>query len=268
MYSFDKTLEDGRMVSVCIPRMSHLRANITYICDRKCPNCNRACGVAPSNVSENMSLDDFRKVMSDSLSIGKHWTKIVLTGGEPSLHPEFYGFAEAAVAYKKEIKSECHVWVGTYHHPLHFKRIQSAIDKLPELEIMGTPKTTPRVHSYATYMAPMDSPSMPANHFYRGCHLVGSLCGTTVDYQGFWCCPVAPAIARVFNLPNLVKKMKDVSLDSLTAQYDQSCRRCGFYKMEHVGNRGEPKSASWEKALKEYKATRTIGNPTKAPRLS
>lgn len=256
VYSFDRTLPDGRVVSVCTPRMQHLRANITYVCDRGCPNCNRACGIAKSGVSENMPLSLFKKALQDCKAKGTRLTKIILTGGEPTMHPEFDGFADAAMEYKNTFSPSCNVWVGTYHHPLLFKKVERAVERNPGLLIMGNPKEKPRDHDYAPYLAPIDEPgTLPEDHFYRGCHFVASLCGMTVDYKGFWCCPVAPAIARVFGLDLAVKEFKDVSLASLTAQYDQACRRCGFYMMRKA--RGvERISKSWAEAIKAYASRR------------
>lgn len=253
MYSFDKSLPDGRVVSVCLPRMSHLRANITYCCDRKCPNCNRACGVAPSSEKENMRPEQFQAALDSCNAIGRRLTKIILTGGEPSMHPQFGEFADIAMDYRAKFNPTCHVWIGTYHHPKHFHKIAEACAKHPDIQIQGNPKTKPREHRYATYMAPADDPTMPANHFYRGCHLNASLCGMTVDYKGFYCCPVAPAIARVFGLNLAVVDGKDVSVDSLTAQYDTACRLCGFYRMTKVRHVAEPMTKSWVKAVTAYK---------------
>lgn len=252
IYSFDKTLPDGRVVSVRIPKMPHLRANITYVCDRKCPNCNRACGVAPSSAAENMPVEAFQKVMADSVALGKKWTKIVLTGGEPSLHPDMLAFAEAAMGYKNDFYPECNVWISTYFHPKMFRKVEEAVAKFPGLQIMGNPKEKPRTHTFAPYMAPMDDPSIPADHFYAGCHLVGSLCGTTVDYKGFYCCPIAPAIARVFKLDLAVKELKDVSVDTLTAQHHEACRRCGQYTYIKAHGNEEPMSRVWQEAVRAY----------------
>jgi hypothetical protein len=252
MYSYDKTLPDGRVISACLPRMAHLRANITYKCDRQCPNCNRACGVAKSSTDEDMSVAQFKKVMAESTEIEKKWTKIVFTGGEPSMHPDLTDFCAAAVEYKNKTNPECNIWVSTYQHPKYFNRVEAAIKAFPVVKIMGPAKTVPRIHNFATYLAPVDDPQIAKDHPYRGCHLNASLCGCTVDYKGFHPCPVAPAIARVFGLDIAVPDIKSVSVDSLTDQYAAVCGLCGFYTMTKVGNQGEPKSPAWEKALKEY----------------
>lgn len=252
MYSFDKTLSDGRVVSVCIPRMPHLRANITYRCDRGCPNCNRACGVAKSSTAEDMAVSDFQQALKDIAEAGTKLTKIILTGGEPSLHPDLVSFADAAMSYKKDHSPDCNVWIATYRHPKYFHRVEEALQRHKQLAVQGDPKTKPRIHNYATYLAPIDDPLSDPRHFYRGCHLNASLCGMTVDYHGFWCCPVAPAIARVFGLDLAVKSYKSVSIETLTAQYDQACRYCGYYKSCKVKRSGEPMSKSWIEAVKAY----------------
>jgi len=253
MYSFDRTLPNGKVISIRLPRMPHLRANVTYVCDRKCPNCNRACAVAPSWSGENITVEAYRKALVDCKAVGTKLTKLILTGGEPTMHPDFEELADIAMDYKNSFAPDCGVWVSTYHHPVFFERLERAIKKNPGLQIMGLPKAKPRNHDYAPYVAPIDSPiNIPPDHFYNGCHLNGSLCGMTVDYKGFYCCPVAPAIARVFNLDVAIKNFADVSVDSLVAQYDTVCRLCGCYTMARAHGK-EPISPSWERALKEYK---------------
>lgn len=253
MYSFPMTLSDGRVVYPCKPRMSNLRANITYRCDRGCPNCNRACGVARSSVSEDMKLEQFQKVMTDSIATNRIWTKIVFTGGEPSMHPDLKEFCQAAVEYKEKVNPEvCNIWIATYHHPKFFPRVEEAIKAFPIVKIMGDPKVKPRIHNYATYMAPCDEEKLPSDHYYRGCHLNASLCGCTVDYKGFYPCPVAPAIARVFDLDFAASNLANASVEALVSQYDVACRLCGYYTGRKAGDASEPKSGSWEKALKEY----------------
>jgi hypothetical protein len=199
-----------------------------------------------------MKVEQFEKVMNDSVELKKVWTKIILTGGEPTQHPDLMGFADAAMYYCDKINPECNVWLATFHHPKFFHKAEEVLSKHNRIKIMGVPKEKPREHVFAPYLAPVDKKDADPNHFYRGCHNVGSLCGTTVDYKGFWCCPVAPAIARVFNLDIAVPELKQVSIESLTAQYDQSCRRCGYYNFERVCGESEPMSDSWSIALKRY----------------
>ena len=257
MYSFPKTLPDGRVVYPCKPRMLNLRANITYRCDRGCPNCNRACGVAKSSTDEDMKLEQFQKVMEDSIASKKLWTKIVFTGGEPSMHPDLIGFCQAAVEYKEKVNPEvCNIWIATYHHPQFFHRVEEAIKAFPIVKIMGDAKVKPRIHNYATYLAPCDEGKLPPDHYYRGCHLNASLCGCTVDYKGFYPCPVAPAIARVFGLDFAAPDLANASMEALVDQYDAACRLCGYYGGNKVWKDPEPKSKSWEAALKAYSEKR------------
>jgi hypothetical protein len=107
-------------------------------------------------------------------------------------------------------------------------------------------------------MAPIDMPDfVHEGHHYRGCHLNGSLCGMTVDYKGFWCCPVAGGIARVFGLDCAIPDFANVTLDALTDQYDTVCKLCGYY-LSIKARRGERISPTWETALKAYR--QHIGN--------
>lgn len=251
-FSYDKKLPSGEIIRVKKPRQGYLRANITYECDLKCPNCNRACDMAISSPKENMTIEQFKEVLDDAKKLNiKIWNKILLTGGEPSKHPDLFKFCEELVKFKKDFHHNVSLFLCTYQPSNTKCMVEEIFKTFPEIELQGVQKTQKRKHKIATYMAPIDL-SEKEPPFYRGCHHGAGLCGQTVDYKGFYPCPTAPAIARTFDIDCAVKKLKDVSLHSLTDCYDSVCKFCGYYNMTRARGSEVKMSKSWQDAIQKY----------------
>jgi hypothetical protein len=240
-----------------IPRVPHLKANITYRCDRKCPNCNRATRLIVPSFEEDLAPDTFRKMLEECVGAGKTWTRITLTGGEPTMHPKFNEFVDILMEYKRKHLPKLNAGTYTYHHPVHFHKIEEALKKYPDFVVFDTSKDKPRIHMWASLKAPMDDKKFKEGHDYGGCGLGARLCGLGWDQSGFYCCPVGANIARVFRLDVAVKRIGDLSVDKLTAQYKHLCSRCGDY-VPYRANHSEKDilSPSWIDAIRKLNAKR------------
>lgn len=242
------------------PRLGHLKPNITYLCDLGCPNCNRAVKHAPSSTEEDLSPNQFAKMLLDeSPKCNKVWNHITLTGGEPTLHPHFDQFIDILAEYKK-MQPHCIIETYTYNHPKYNYKIEEALKKYPYLSIKNTDKKSPKIHRYASYKAPIDNPQFGPNYSYNGCHQGCHICGLGYDYKGFYCCSMGAAIARVFNLDIAIKDLSIISTPDivtnripLMAQYAILCPKCGFFNCAKARTMEEPMSQTWIKAFEEYK---------------
>lgn len=234
------------------PRMTHMKANITYICDLKCPNCNRATTVCPAKANENLPAEQFEKILEDSGKCGKKWKRITLTGGEPTFHPEFNKLVDLMAEYKKKYSPECIITAYTYHHPQLFYKMEKAKADHPDLDVKDTGKDVPQDHRLAMYLAPKDDVErFKKDHIYKGCR-IGHLCGLGLDTSGFYYCSIAPGIARVFGLTHLaIKNVEDLDRNKLLDQYQDLCSLCGFYA-HYRARKKEPFSPTWLKAIEEF----------------
>lgn len=257
-FSYTKKFPDGSCASIKKPRIMHLKVNTTYACDRQCPNCNRACTLAPSGHSCDMTPDYFHKVLEACAATGKRWKKITLTGGEPTMHPQIAALFDVAFDYRDRHDKDCIICINTYHHPVFYTRAQEVKDRHPSLEIMDTGKKAPAAHLYATYMAPRDTGEYGKDYVWGGCQAGSALCGVCLDHKGFYCCPCAAAIARVFGLDIAITDPKSLTLDILTDQYPHVCSLCGFYNHSYSGTMDEPISPSWLDALNRYRESRGL----------
>lgn len=214
----------GRVVDgMLIPKMCLLKVNCTYRCDRCCPNCNRFTRIAPSNRSEDLSPEQLDAVLTECAANGTRWNRVVLTGGEPSLHPRLEELVDVLFKHRVRLPR-----IATFHHPVHYARIEKLLAKYPRLGVIDSSKDVPEPHPVASAMAPQDQPEF-AGHRYVGCPRVILGCGPSLDYKGFYVCPVAGAIARVFKLDIAIKRAQDLTTENLIKQYQQVCCKCGHY---------------------------------------
>jgi MoaA/NifB/PqqE/SkfB family radical SAM enzyme len=75
------------------PKSNEAEWHITYKCDLACPNCNRLCFLPPTTA--DMTLDDAREFNRQARELA-WFPKIVILGGEPTLHRDLFEFIEIA----------------------------------------------------------------------------------------------------------------------------------------------------------------------------
>jgi molybdenum cofactor biosynthesis enzyme MoaA len=88
-----------------------LEMDITYYCNLRCCNCNRSCGLAPTD--DRLSLEQIIKFLQESREKGVKWQRFRILGGEPTLHPEFFWIIDELLAYKQLHNPELHIHVVT-----------------------------------------------------------------------------------------------------------------------------------------------------------
>ena len=78
----------GAKVAIVYPqRMSFINITINNYCNLTCFSCDQFVDSAPSK--DKMSLQQIKDFVKESQELGWFWEEIRITGGEPSLHPDF-----------------------------------------------------------------------------------------------------------------------------------------------------------------------------------
>ena len=90
------------------PKSNEAEWHITYKCDLNCPNCNRLCFLPPT--TRDMTLDDAREFNRQARELG-WFPKIVILGGEPTLHRDLFEFIEIA---KELSPGRVEIWSNGY----------------------------------------------------------------------------------------------------------------------------------------------------------
>jgi organic radical activating enzyme len=129
-------------------------------------------------------------------------------------------------------------------------------EKYPEIKIINTNKinNNPSYHWMMTNTPIEINPEFYKYHNYKRCNLIQQ-CGIGFNFAGFYCCPMAGAIDRIFGLDLGIKSVKDISIESLQKTYNQLCSKCGLYSCR-IHEKVQTISPTWKKALDEFNGTK------------
>ncbi len=110
----------------------------------------------------------------------------------------------------------------------------------------------------------MDNPNFKEedNDIYASIQKYCQCPGFCLTPYGYYSCTTGFAISRVFGLDIGIKKLKDVSKDTITDHFKHLCKRCGYFNElapfdvpeEHTQYTTKTKlSPSWKKAVSKYR---------------
>lgn len=220
----------------------NIQLEVITKCNLGCFNCDRNCGIAPSN--EEMSVNDVAKFVTESLELDYRWDRIDIIGGEPTLHPELASIVDILKCYKDKYPA-CIIRISTNG----LGNAEKILSSLPSfVKIRNSNKKT-KINSFvACNDAPIDhgfNQSIPCNVPYR--------CGLALTPHGYFSCGVGASICRVFDFKIGINKLKEYSKEKHDKQIDHLCKYCGasITPFRHKTDKPEI-SASWQTAIDNY----------------
>ncbi|WP_299201632.1 radical SAM protein [uncultured Amphritea sp.] len=214
------------------PATTLIEIDLTYLCNLRCNNCNRSSAQAPE--ASHISLSKISQFVNESIESKRHWERIRLLGGEPTLHPDFLSILDEMERYIAYSPSTLVEVVSNGHG----KKVNRMLDQVPtSISIENSEKNNNIQPSFGPFnQAPQDS------HWYRfadyrnACSIATS-CGIGLTPQGYYPCAVAGGIDRVLgnksgriNLPSTDDEMRDLMVET--------CALCGRF---HDGHYVPPK---------------------------
>ena len=220
-----------------------IELEITTDCNLRCLNCDRSCRQAPS--SECMTLDQVKRFVAESLEFEHKWSKIVLLGGEPTLHPDLLEMIDAISQYK--IKNR-YCRVAVYSNGFT-EESRAMLTKLPGFVRTNHKVKTSAVNKFNCYnVAPVDY-GLKATF----CDIPWR-CGCALTRYGYFPCGAGAALARVYGFDIGVKKLQDLTVERFFKQLAILCQYCGHAPTElrHSTTQAEM-SKSWVEAYAQYK---------------
>jgi uncharacterized radical SAM superfamily Fe-S cluster-containing enzyme len=128
-----------------------LEIEITTDCNLRCYNCNRAVSRAPSE--ENISPEQIEKFVTDSIDAGWLWQRIVLSGGEPTRHPQLFEIIEILKQYQK-FNPLRNIGVVTNGYG---NKVNSVLSALPDWIFIKNSKKTSNIHEFDSYYTKLRS---------------------------------------------------------------------------------------------------------------
>ena len=228
---------------------STITIDVTLRCNLSCRNCDRVVGLAPSD--ESISAEQVDKFVWESIERRWEWKRIMLAGGEPTLHLRFDNILEALNPYKKSYP-ECEVRVLSNGYG---EQVRGRLSRLPEWVTVGNSEKTSGKQRFQTFnMAPIDLEVFLNDDFSRGCFVI-EYCGLALTRYGYYCCAPASSVDRVFGFDLGLKCLNSVTDTALKDQLTRLCRYCGHYKenyQESWSNTQEI-SPSWQDAIEKYR---------------
>ncbi len=225
-----------------------IEIDITHDCNLKCLNCCRSCKQAPTN--EEMTVDQIKKFVKESIDKKANWEMIRVMGGEPTLHQNLIEILNILAEYKKNHSPETKIELVTNGFGNTLNKISSKIPK--EIIIHNTAKKLAIQHFYKFNLAPKDSKKYKYADFSNGCPAICNV-GIGLNRYGYYACANCGAIDRVMGL-NIGRKKLPSSDDLMRDQLDACCRYCGIFGYgSTIRSKKEVMSPSWKKAYEKYK---------------
>jgi hypothetical protein len=227
--------------------------DLTYACNLKCFNCERCCGVAPSD--DYISIEQIRQFIRESTAMDVRWKAIRILGGEPTLHPEFLPIIEELLVFKK---SQCpEVTIEVYSNGFG-KKVNDVLTRVSGgVVVFNSAKKSREQKFQPIYLAPKDYVKYRYADFSCGCFIIRD-CGMGLSPYGYYHCPVAASIDRVFGF-NIGKKSLPGLADPMRDQMATLCRYCGYFRFYRpIRLNKDLISESWRQALEKYMVSKPL----------
>lgn len=228
---------------------SAIGIDLTMKCNLSCGNCNRAVGLAPSE--ESMSVEQVARFVRESVDENWGWRRILLAGGEPTLHPRLGDVLETLAAYKK-VSPDCYIGIVTNGCG---ERVRGMLSSLPDWVGVVNSEKASGVQRFHTFnVAPIDIEPLRNDDFSRGCFTI-EYCGMALTRYGYYCCAPASAVDRVFGFDLGLKSLPAATDAALKDQLRRLCRYCGHYKYNYreAWSTTQQTSPTWLDAANSYR---------------
>ncbi|MCX5706963.1 MAG: radical SAM protein [Candidatus Omnitrophica bacterium] len=227
-----------------------IEINMTFDCNVKCINCSQSCRQAPS--SEQVSIEQIKKFIQESIQQERRWERIILTGGEPTLHPLLLDAVSLLLDYKRKYSNQTSIDVFTNGSGIGVSRVLS---KLPaEIVVNNSNKSSIVNMFYPINIAPVDLKEYEYTDYSNACGLAEK-CGYGLNSYGYYFCGIAGGIDRVFGLDIGRKEMPMIG-DILKEQRSQLCRYCGFFQRKYKHSNEGKISRTWHESYENYKRSK------------
>jgi hypothetical protein len=247
-YGFIRTLKPS--TKLLGPRYLRSRCqieiDITYACNLRCINCNRSCRQAPG--TEQMTLQQIQMFINESVEKKVKWEKISVIGGEPTLHHDLLEILSSLTKYKELFSPDACIQLFTNGYG---DKVNRVLSRVPEDIVVLNSMKTGNVNEFVAFnRAPKDTFLSRITEFSNGC-ITSSNCGIGLTPYGYYCCPVAGGIDRVFGFDMGRKELPSPD-DSMSDQLSIFCELCGYFYDRFDTITKDVISPVWKEAYAKY----------------
>jgi len=230
------------------PNQRKIEIEITTLCSLACFNCDRSVRQAPCN--ESMSLEQIEKFIKESFDLNWQWDRIILIGGEPTVHPHFFQVLDIVKRYKDRYPN-CVIEVATNGCG---SKVNEVLAQMPDWVFVRNSKKQSIKHNFSSYnIAPIDLKRYQKADFGRGCWIT-TTCGLGLTRHGYYPCGAGGSLDRIYGFGVGLKHLESVTPEALQAQLKTLCKYCGHFKdNDNVAKvDSETVSPSWKTAYEKY----------------
>jgi hypothetical protein len=226
---------------------------ITYRCQNRCDNCGTLCTQAPCDFGD-LSLEDIERFIKETIDEKHQWGLITLTGGEPTLHPDFEEICDLLCDYKAKNNPGMGFQVVTNG----YGRITEECMAYAKSKGMGVGLAYKAGRNRCLYVPVNDSPSDNGVPFTLGCN-ISQDCGPDFNFLGWYECTPTAAAARVFNYEPIGKTLHEFLEKTRSDSYiPVHCKHCAHSWPERKREMAQVTSPTWQKAFDDYKERNRI----------
>lgn len=261
------------------PRSGKIEWHITYRCNLGCRSCSRGAWMNPPH-TQDMTLDDARECIRQADEFG--WKglpgpgngaekpRVIIVGGEPTLHPKFMEFVKLARSWTGtyvEVYSNGHTEESRQLLNEARYRYDASINKEGFKKSSRQDATDGRQPwSMETYVSPTEA-GLPPTVCY--CHSF-LICGIGVDASGYSLCPIGLFVSEVLGVEGKTTIFADLyDQEKAYRMTTEMCRHCGYEGQHRYGPtqllnefrayanqcgkiNGSAVSPVWQKAFEKY----------------
>jgi hypothetical protein len=246
------------------PSHNRILIDITFACNLGCVDCNRSLGRNQAPSAEQMTPDQIRRFIAESLAQRRRWEGIQIEGGEPTLHPQLEEIVDILDEYRR--KHLASAWIQLNTNGLANSG-SNVLSRLPAgIAVYSSDKKGPLQELHCAFnVAPVDLPEYEGIDYSQGCFQPAQF-GLGLNRYGYYPHPACGCIDRVFGF-NIGRKSLPPVQDNLRDQFSRLCGYCGCFRIfsrraradynlrlspEESALRGQV-SASWREAYRRYR---------------
>lgn len=228
--------------------------HLTLACDLACANCNRM-SVPRKPHTPDMTLDDMREFLRQCRELD--WKpSILLIGGEPTQHPDFFEFCRLAREFEGP-DGLVQLWTNAYSPDARAKAAE-ARDRYA-VSVCGEtakPEGSRKLSIDDIFVSPIDA----GRPTYQACWNHSSqICGISVDANGYSPCAIGGMVDSILGIGGRTKRLADLFDVEKVAELTRNlCGHCG----QSVSQNGHSDAAWREYVTAQPKVMGSYASPT------
>ena len=255
------------------PSSNSAELHLTYACDLECSACTRSSFLREPHTAP-LTIADVEEFFRQARELD--WVPgIVITGGEPTMHPDFLAIVSMALEFTHstgksgdatETAGGNHVQVFSNGHRERARRLAEDAERIGASICRDTNKLAGSVTGPDMFPGWVDdvfvSPADLGKPLRPPCYQHASqMCGVSVDHDGYSPCSPGGAIDALLGVGGRTKVLADLfDPERVAAMTAALCKHCGvqgvvqkIFAREQVDAQpkrfGVPMSPTWVKAF-------------------